>query len=130
MSAAGERARLFVALELPGEVRDSLGEWRNEVVAEVAGLRPVAVESLHVTLCFLGSVAVASVDAVASACSVVVGMPAASLRVSGGIWLPPRLSFTQPLRRPGDGGLSPRFDFHGASWRTNTCVHNFATSVA
>jgi RNA 2',3'-cyclic 3'-phosphodiesterase len=90
VSATGERARLFVALELPGEVRDRLAAWRDAVVAEVPGLRPVAVESLHVTLCFLGSVDVASVDAVARACSVVVGMPAASLRVGGGIWLPPR----------------------------------------
>ena len=48
MSAAGERARLFVALELPGEVRDRLALWRDEVVAGVPGLRPVAVENLHV----------------------------------------------------------------------------------
>ena len=90
MSASGERARLFVALELPGEVRDRLALWRDEVVAGVPGLRPVAVESLHVTLCFLGAVEVASVDAVAAACGVVREMPSASLRVGRGIWLPPR----------------------------------------
>ena len=90
MSGAGERARLFVALELPGEVRDLLALWRDEVVAGVPGLRPVAVESLHVTLCFLGSVEVGEIDAVAGACSVVVGMPSAELRVGSGIWLPPR----------------------------------------
>ncbi len=90
MSASGERARLFVALELPREVRDRLALWRDEVVAGVPGLRPVAVESLHVTLCFLGSVELASVDAVAAACGVVRGMPAASLSVRRGIWLPPR----------------------------------------
>jgi len=93
VSAPGERARLFVALELPGEVRDRLAAWRDEVVAGVPGLRPVAVESLHVTLCFLGSVDVGAVDAIASACGVVRGMPAASLTVRRGIWL--------PARRPG-----------------------------
>ncbi|MGZ4186489.1 MAG: RNA 2',3'-cyclic phosphodiesterase [Solirubrobacteraceae bacterium] len=90
MSASGERARLFVALELPGEVRERLALWRDGIVAAVPGLRAVAVESLHVTLCFLGSVDVASVAAVAAACGVVGGMPAASLRVGRGLWLPPR----------------------------------------
>ena len=90
MSASGERARLFVALELPGEVRDQLAAWRDVVVAEVPGLRPVAVESLHVTLCFLGPVEAGAVDAIASACGVVGGLPAASLHVGRGIWLPPR----------------------------------------
>ena len=63
-------------------MRDRLALWRDEVVAEVPGLRPVAVESLHVTLCFLGSVEVGAVDAVAAACGVVAGMPAASLQRS------------------------------------------------
>jgi 2'-5' RNA ligase len=90
VSASGERARLFVALELPRGVRDRLALWRDGVVAEVPGLRAVAAESLHVTLCFLGSVELASVDAVAAACGVARGMPAASLSVRRGIWLPPR----------------------------------------
>ena len=104
MSASGERARLFVALELPGEVRDRLALWRDEVVAGVPGLRPVAVESLHVTLCFLGSVDVASVDAVAAACGVVSGMPAASLSVRRGIWLPPRRPGVLAVELFDDGG--------------------------
>jgi RNA 2',3'-cyclic 3'-phosphodiesterase len=85
-----ERARLFVALELPEAVRDRLAVWGAGVVAGVPGTRAVPVESLHVTLCFLGWVSVESVDAVADACGVVAGMPAASLRVDRGIWLPDR----------------------------------------
>jgi RNA 2',3'-cyclic 3'-phosphodiesterase len=85
-----ERARLFVALELPGAVRDRLAGWGGGVVAGVPGTRAVQVESLHVTLCFLGWVSVESVDAVAAACGVVAGMPAASLSVGRGIWLPDR----------------------------------------
>ena len=47
------RARLFVALDLPGEVREGIVAWGREALADPA-LRPVAPESLHVTLAFLG----------------------------------------------------------------------------
>jgi 2'-5' RNA ligase len=47
------RARLFVALDLPEELRDGVVAWGREALADPA-LRPVAPESLHVTLAFLG----------------------------------------------------------------------------
>jgi len=47
------RARLFVALDLPEEARDGLVEWGKEALGDPA-LRPVAPESLHITLAFLG----------------------------------------------------------------------------
>src|SRR3954451_24498328 len=47
------RARLFVALDLPEETREGLVAWREEALTDPA-LRPVAPESLHVTLAFLG----------------------------------------------------------------------------
>ena len=47
------RARLFVALVLPDEVRRGIGEWGRQQLADPA-LRPVVEESLHVTLAFLG----------------------------------------------------------------------------
>jgi 2'-5' RNA ligase len=47
------RARLFVALDLPDEVRAGIVAWRREALADPA-LRPVAPESLHITLAFLG----------------------------------------------------------------------------
>jgi RNA 2',3'-cyclic 3'-phosphodiesterase len=45
--------RLFVALDLPGEVRDALAALGQ--AADPAVWRPVAPEALHVTLAFLGS---------------------------------------------------------------------------
>jgi RNA 2',3'-cyclic 3'-phosphodiesterase len=48
------RARLFVALDLPAEVRGALAAWRDEALAGRSDLRPVAPDSLHVTLAFLG----------------------------------------------------------------------------
>ncbi len=47
------RARLFVALDLPRELREGVATWGREALADPA-LRPVAPESLHITLAFLG----------------------------------------------------------------------------
>jgi 2'-5' RNA ligase len=47
------RARLFVALDLPDEVREGIVAWGGDALADPA-LRPVAPESLHITLAFLG----------------------------------------------------------------------------
>jgi len=47
------RARLFVALDLPEEVRAGIVAWGREALADPV-LRPVKPESLHITLAFLG----------------------------------------------------------------------------
>jgi RNA 2',3'-cyclic 3'-phosphodiesterase len=47
------RARLFVALDLPDELRDGIVAWGREALTDPA-LRPVPPESLHITLAFLG----------------------------------------------------------------------------
>jgi 2'-5' RNA ligase len=62
-----ERARLFVALELASEVVDALARWRSAALACADGLRPVAGESLHLTLCFLGLLPASLVPAIAAA---------------------------------------------------------------
>lgn len=60
------RARLFVALDLPDRVRAGLEAWGAEALADPA-LRPVAGESLHVTLCFLGFTPEKRIDEAAEA---------------------------------------------------------------
>src|SRR3954453_5534016 len=60
------RARLFVALDLPEETRQGLVAWGNEALADPA-LRPVAPESLHITLAFLGHRPEEEVEAIAEA---------------------------------------------------------------
>ncbi len=47
------RARLFVALELPQDVRAGLVDWQQTALADPA-LRVVAPDALHITLVFLG----------------------------------------------------------------------------
>lgn len=63
-SAAGERARLFFALDLPDALREEIAGWQAE--AADPSLRPVAAATLHVTLAFLGSRPVAEVDALSA----------------------------------------------------------------
>jgi RNA 2',3'-cyclic 3'-phosphodiesterase len=62
------RARLFVALDLPGAVRDGLGEWGAKALGDPA-LRPVPTENLHVTLAFLGYRPEKEIDRIAAAIS-------------------------------------------------------------
>jgi RNA 2',3'-cyclic 3'-phosphodiesterase len=60
------RARLFVALDLPQDVRAGLVDWQRTALADPA-LRPVRAEALHMTLVFLGYQAEKDVKAIAKA---------------------------------------------------------------
>ncbi len=89
--AGGERVRLFVALDLPEDVRDSLARWRTFVVRQSGALRAVAPQGLHVTLCFLGGTPAGEIAAIASACKAALSSSSfGSLSVKDGVWLPPR----------------------------------------
>ncbi len=91
MNDGHERARLFVALELPAVVRTALHQWRSERLADIGGLRLTAPEALHLTLCFLGSHSVQEIDAIARACAVAVAeCPRPVLGVGEPVWLPRR----------------------------------------
>ena len=59
--------RLFVALDLPEDVRARLAAWRDGLVAGRDDLRPVAEPALHVTLAFLGYRAEQEAAAIAEA---------------------------------------------------------------
>jgi 2'-5' RNA ligase len=60
------RARLFVALDLPEAIREGLIAWGREALGDPA-LRPVAPESLHITLAFLGHRPEQEIEAIAAA---------------------------------------------------------------
>ena len=77
--------RLFVAAELPDDVRAALAAWRPDDPA----LRAVDIAGVHVTLCFLGWVDEARVDAVGAA-AMACAAPVGELAVREGLWLPPR----------------------------------------
>ena len=85
-----ERARLFVALELPERVRDPLVSWRSAALEGVRGLRALPSDHLHVTLCFLGWQPVSQIEAVAEACGALNGTGPPTLALDEALWLPPR----------------------------------------
>lgn len=60
------RARLFVALDLPDDVRAGLVDWQRTALADPA-LRLVRPEALHMTLVFLGYQAEKDAKAIAKA---------------------------------------------------------------
>ncbi|HTX09383.1 MAG TPA: RNA 2',3'-cyclic phosphodiesterase [Solirubrobacteraceae bacterium] len=91
MSAAGdERARLFVALELPESARSLLVQWRDALVSRIAGLRPVRPEDLHATLCFLGTRPAREIEQIGAACGAVAGEPPVDSAFGEPVWLPRR----------------------------------------
>jgi RNA 2',3'-cyclic 3'-phosphodiesterase len=101
---SGGRARLFVALDLPADVRATLARWAGEQVGDMARLRLVDRESLHVTLCFLGSRPLEDVDPIAAACAGVSELPAAALGLGEALWLPPRRPRVLAVNLDDEGG--------------------------
>jgi 2'-5' RNA ligase len=85
-------ARLFVALELPDDLRGALVAFGRGAAADDFALRPVAQDSVHLTLAFLGHRAL---DEVAPAAGAVGGMSshpprAPRLALGDALWLSPR----------------------------------------
>jgi RNA 2',3'-cyclic 3'-phosphodiesterase len=59
-----ESLRLFCALRLPGNAVEELSRWQADAFGEVAGVRVLGREQLHVTLAFLGHRPAGEVDAI------------------------------------------------------------------
>ena len=85
------RVRLFVALDLPEEARAELVHWREPALRGQEGLRGVAPESLHATLCFLGQRPEADVERVAELVrGAAEAQRAPGLGLGAARWLPSR----------------------------------------
>jgi 2'-5' RNA ligase len=96
------RARLFVALDLPEEMRAGIVAWGRRELKDPA-LRVVRPESLHITLAFLGYLPEKEIERLAE---IVAGLesPAPELRLGDPVGKPagshPRL-FALPAESPG-----------------------------
>jgi 2'-5' RNA ligase len=80
--------RLFVALELPDDVRAALAALGAAADPDV--WRPVAPDALHLTLAFLGSRPPADARAIARVLEAQAGTPAPRLALGAALLLPPR----------------------------------------
>jgi 2'-5' RNA ligase len=85
-----KRVRLFVALDLPAEVRAGIGAWGERELADPA-LRRVPEDSLHVTFAFLGHRDEAEVE------------PAAAAVRASADAAAPLLELLEPVQRPARG---------------------------
>lgn len=85
------RARLFVALDLPGELSEELCGWARAAVraAGLHGARLLAEETLHLTLCFLGTRSVAEIDPLCDAVQAAAGT-LGQTSLGAPLWLPRR----------------------------------------
>ncbi len=95
------RLRLFVALDLPDEIRKGIAAWGRRSPADPA-LRPLPAENLHVTLAFLGWRPEKEVERIAAVVEESVG-PAPLVELQDPVPLPrrhPRL-FALPAVSPG-----------------------------
>jgi 2'-5' RNA ligase len=96
------RARLFVALDLPAEVRAGINAWAAEALADPA-LRRVSLESLHITLAFLGYRPEKEIERIAEVVRESVG-PAPLVELCDPVPRPPRgraRLFALPALAPG-----------------------------
>jgi RNA 2',3'-cyclic 3'-phosphodiesterase len=74
------RARLFVALDLPDELRDGIVAWQRRELRDPA-LRPLRAQALHVTLAFLGYHPEKQIERIAEA-ALIEGAEAPTMRLS------------------------------------------------
>ncbi len=96
------RVRLFVALDLPEEVRAGIEEWAGGALADPA-LRRVAPESLHITLAFLGHRPEKAIEEIAAVVAESIA-PAPLIELLDPVQRPPRgraRLFALPALSPG-----------------------------
>jgi 2'-5' RNA ligase len=122
MSGRAPSARLFVAVDPPGQVALELAAWARLAARETrsgsrAGeqpLRVLAPELLHVTVYFLGNRAVDEIPALAeqlAECE----RPPVQLSIGAPLWLPPRRPRALAVELRDEGGALARIQTEAAA---------------
>ncbi|HXV04734.1 MAG TPA: RNA 2',3'-cyclic phosphodiesterase [Solirubrobacterales bacterium] len=105
------RARLFVALELPAQVRSAIAAWGREALSGPA-LRLPAPDSLHITLAFLGYLPEKEIPRLAEIVAASAG-PAPRIELRDPVPVPPRgrpRLFALPADSPGAVSLQAELE--------------------
>ena len=95
--------RLFVALDLPADVRAALAAWADAAAPPI--VRRIPAENLHVTLAFLGSRSEDEATTVGARLADVI-RSLDPLRTAGALWLPRRHPGVLSVAIREDGQLS------------------------
>ena len=86
-----ETVRTFIAIEMPPEVREYLDRCQDRLRGAGGKVRWVRTDLIHLTLVFLGEVAVEQLDALGAAVEgAVAGVSPLALRAAGAGQFPPR----------------------------------------
>lgn len=90
-SRSSSKARLFVAMDLPGDARAALVDWRERALGAREELRLLDAAALHVTLVFLGYLAEDAIERVSALVRAAVPEGQAPVLVARGVKpVPPR----------------------------------------
>jgi 2'-5' RNA ligase len=118
------RERLFLALDLPDDVRESLAHWRDATLAVTGGMRPLDDAQLHVTLCFLGWQDLGVAGRIAELAATAAPPAVTALELGEALWLPKRRPrvLTVAVRDPNGSLGSLQADLaermrHGIGWK-------------
>jgi RNA 2',3'-cyclic 3'-phosphodiesterase len=98
-------ARLFVALELPADVRAALATFGRAAAENDRALRPSRQDALHLTLAFLGHRALDEVDPARAVVRGLAGSPAPVLTLGDALWLAPRRPHVLTVQLEDAGGV-------------------------
>jgi RNA 2',3'-cyclic 3'-phosphodiesterase len=107
------RARLFVALDLPDEVRDGLAAWQAVELADEA-LRPIPREALHITLCFLGYLPEREIDRIGALLLAVPARPIPLRLAAEPVAKPPRRPRLFAIDAPSEGAIAIQAEVEAA----------------
>ncbi|HEX5900117.1 MAG TPA: RNA 2',3'-cyclic phosphodiesterase [Solirubrobacteraceae bacterium] len=98
-------ARLFVALELPADVRAALATFGRAAAENDRALRPSRHDALHLTLAFLGHRALDEVEPARAVVRGLAGSPAPVLTLGDALWLAPRRPHVLTVQLEDAGGV-------------------------
>ena len=107
---SAEPLRLFVALDLPDDVRRALAAWGTRAAARDPALRALVPATLHVTLAFLGDRPAWERDGLRTALHAAAGAApeAVPLTLAGALWLSPRRPHVLTIKVADDTGALER----------------------